>query len=95
MTAYVILDIDVHDPVQYEEYKKLSPGPIAAYGGKFIVRGGKTETLEGDWAPSRLVVIQFDSSEIAKQWLNSEEYRAAREMRHQTATTQAVVVEGL
>jgi uncharacterized protein (DUF1330 family) len=95
MTAYVILDIDVHDPEGYEEYKKLSPAAVAAYGGKFVVRGGKSETLEGDWSPSRLVVLQFESMEIAKQWLNSEEYRVARSMRHKTATSQAVVVEGV
>ncbi len=95
MTAYVILDINVHDPVQYEEYKKLSPASIATYGGKFIVRGGKTETLEGDWSPSRLVVLQFESVERAKAWINSEEYREARAMRHKTSTSQAVVVEGL
>lgn len=95
MTAYVILDIDVHDPAQYEEYKKLSPASIATYGGKFIVRGGKTETLEGDWSPSRLVVLQFESVERAKAWINSEEYREARAMRHKTSTSQAVVVEGL
>ena len=95
MTAYVILDIDVHDPAQYEEYKKLSPASITTYGGKFIVRGGKTETLEGDWSPSRLVVLQFESVERAKAWINSEEYREARAMRHKTSTSQAVVVEGL
>lgn len=95
MTAYVILDIDVHDPAQYEEYKKLSPASIATYGGKFIVRGGKTETLEGDWSPSRLVVLQFESVDRAKAWINSEEYREARAMRHKTSTSQAVVVEGL
>lgn len=95
MTAYVILDIDVHDPAQYEEYKKLSPASIATYGGKFIVRGGKTETLEGDWSPIRLVVLQFDSVERAKAWINSEEYREARAMRHKTSTSQAVVAEGL
>ena len=95
MTAYVILDIDVHDPAQYEEYKKLSPASITTYGGKFIVRGGKIETLEGDWSPSRLVVLQFESVSRAKAWINSEEYREARAMRHKTSTSQAVVVEGL
>ncbi len=95
MTAYVILDIDVHDPAQYEEYKKLSPASITTYGGKFIVRGGKIETLEGDWSPSRLVVLQFESVDRAKAWINSEEYREARAMRHKTSTSQAVVVEGL
>ena len=95
MTAYVILDINVHNAEGYEEYKKLSPAAVAAYGGKFIVRGGKSETLEGDWSPTRLVVLQFESTQIAKDWINSEQYRVARAMRHKTATTQAVVVEGL
>ena len=95
MTAYVILDINVHDAEGYEEYKKLSPAAVAAYGGKFVVRGGKAETLEGSWSPTRLVVLEFESSEIAKKWINSEEYRVARSMRHKTATSQAVVVEGV
>jgi uncharacterized protein (DUF1330 family) len=95
MTAYVIVDIDVHDPVGYEEYKKLAPAAVELYGGKYIARGGKTETLEGDWSPSRLVILQFENSEQAKQWLNSEEYREARGMRHQTAKSQMVVIEGL
>ena len=95
MTAYVIVDIDVHDPVGYEEYKKLAPAAVELYGGKYIARGGKTETLEGDWSPSRLVILQFESSEQAKKWLNSEEYREARVMRHKTANSKMVVVEGV
>ncbi len=95
MTAYVIVDIDVHDPVGYEEYKKLAPSAIELYGGKYIARGGKTETLEGDWSPKRLVILQFENSEQAKQWLNSPEYRAARKLRHQTTNSQMVVIEGL
>ena len=95
MTAYVIVDIDVHDPVGYEEYKKLAPAAVELYGGKYIARGGKTETLEGDWSPSRLVILQFESSEQAKKWLNSEEYLEARKMRHQTANSNMVVIEGL
>jgi len=95
MTAYVVVDIDVHDPLGYEEYKKLAPAAVELYGGKYIARGGKTETLEGDWSPSRLVILQFESSEQAKKWLNSEEYRVARSMRHKTADTQMVVIEGL
>jgi uncharacterized protein (DUF1330 family) len=95
MTAYVIVDIDVHDPVGYEEYKQLAPAAVAQYGGKYIARGGKTETLEGDWSPSRLVILEFENSEQAKKWLNSEEYRAARQMRHQTAHSNMVVIEGL
>lgn len=95
MTAYVIVDIDVHDPVGYEEYKKLAPAAVELYGGKYIARGGKTETLEGDWSPSRLVILQFESSEQAKKWLNSEEYREARAMRHKTANSQMVVIDGV
>ena len=95
MTAYVILDIDVHNPEGYEDYKKLSPAAVAAYGGKFIVRGGKAETLEGNWSPTRLVVLQFENAETAKAWINSEEYREARALRHQYATSQAVVVDGV
>ena len=95
MTAYVINDIDVHDPVEYEEYKMLGPAAVTLYGGKFIARGGRTETLEGDWSPSRLVIIQFDSIEQAKKWLNSDEYSAARKLRHKTATSRMVVIEGV
>lgn len=95
MPAYVIVDITIHDPVGYEEYKKLAPPAVAAYGGKYLARGGTVETLEGDWSPKRLVILEFPTVERAKQWLYSDEYRAARELRHKTATTQMVVVEGV
>lgn len=95
MTAYVVLDIEVHDSVGYDEYKKLAPAAVELYGGKYIARGGKTETLEGNWTPSRLVILQFENSERAKQWLNSPEYSAVRKMRHQTANSNMVVIEGL
>jgi uncharacterized protein (DUF1330 family) len=94
MTAYVIVDIDVHDSVGYDEYKKLAPAAVALFGGKYIARGGNTETLEGDWSPSRLVILQFESVEQAKEWLNSDEYSQARKMRHSTAKSNMVVIEG-
>jgi uncharacterized protein (DUF1330 family) len=95
LSAYVLVDIEVTDPVGYEEYKKLAPPSLAVYGGKYVARGGKTETLEGDWAPHRLVILEFESVERAKVWLNSPEYRAARQLRHQTAKTNMVVIEGV
>ena len=95
MPAYVILDIKVADPQVYEEYKKLSPAAVAAYGGKFLARGGKVETLEGDWAPQRLVVLEFESAARAKQWLESPEYSQAKKMRHLAATTQMIVIDGV
>lgn len=94
MTAYVIVDITVTDPAGYEEYKKLAPPAIAAYGGKYLARGGHTEALEGDWSPKRLVILEFESVARAKEWLDSPEYREGRRMRHRTATTNMVVVEG-
>jgi uncharacterized protein (DUF1330 family) len=95
MTAYVVLDIQVTDPVRYAEYKELAAPTVAQYGGKYIVRGGKAENLEGNWSPSRIVILQFESVEQAKIWLNSPEYRPAMELRHQTAITRSIIVEGL
>ena len=95
MSAYVIVDIEVTDPVRYEEYKKLAPPSLAVYGGKYVARGGKTETLEGDWSPKRLVILEFESVEWAKAWLNSPEYREPRKMRQRTTHTNMVVIEGV
>jgi len=95
MSAYVIVEIDVTDPVGYEEYKKHAAATVHRHGGKYIARGGKTEVLEGDWKPNRIVVLQFESMERAKEWLNCEEYREPRKMRHRTAKTNMIVVEGV
>ena len=94
MAAYVIAEIDVTDPVGYEEYRKLGPPTIAAYGGKFVVRGGRVEVLEGDWVPKRLVVLEFESLERAKEWWASKEYSAAKQVRQKTAVTNMIIVEG-
>jgi len=95
MPAYVIVDISVQDPVGYEEYKKQASDTVFKYGGKYIVRGGKTEVLEGDWQPNRVVILEFPSVENAKGWLNGEHYREPRKLRHKTAKTNMIVVEGL
>jgi uncharacterized protein (DUF1330 family) len=68
MPGYVIAEVTVTDPLGFEEYRRLVPSTIARYGGRYVVRGGKTETLEGDWQPTRLVVLEFDSVERARQW---------------------------
>ena len=95
MAAYVVVEIDVTDPVGYEQYRRLGPPTVAAYGGKFAVRGGKVEVLEGTWVPERLVVLEFESVERAKQWWSSEEYRDAKQVRQKTAMTNMIVVEGV
>jgi uncharacterized protein (DUF1330 family) len=95
MKAYVIVDIEVTDPVGYEEYKKLAAPAVAACGGRYLVRGGIVDVLEGDWLPRRLVILGFDSVEQAKAWWASEEYRAAKDLRHKTAITNMVVAAGV
>jgi uncharacterized protein (DUF1330 family) len=95
MAAYVIVEIEIVDPVGYEEYKKQAAATVHQHGGKYIVRGGTAEVLEGDWNPKRIVVLQFESMERAKEWLNCEEYREPRKMRHRTAKTNMILVEGV
>jgi uncharacterized protein (DUF1330 family) len=94
MTAYVVVEVEVIDLAGYEEYKKLSPAAVKLYGGKFLARGGPNETLEGDWRPQRLVILEFESMERAKAWVNSPEYAPARALRHMYAKSEMVVVEG-
>ena len=95
MSAYVIVDIEVADPTGYADYKELAPAAVALYGGKYIARGGKSETLEGDWPINRLVILEFPTMEQAKAWLNSPEYAPARALRHKYASSKMVVVEGI
>lgn len=95
MPAYIIVEVEVKDPVRYEDYKRLTPASIKTYGGKFIVRGGKAELLEGEEKPKRIVVLEFESVEKAKQWWNSPEYREAKKLRYQTAKSRMIVVDGI
>jgi uncharacterized protein (DUF1330 family) len=95
MPAYVIVEIEIHDPEQYEEYKRLTPASIAAYEGRFAVRGGFTEILEGGWNPNRIVVLEFPTVEKAKSWWASPEYAPAKELRQRIARTEMIVVEGV
>jgi len=95
MPAYLISQIEVHDPVGYEQYRKLVPPSLAKYGGKFIARGGRIDVLEGDWSPKRVVICEFESIERAREWYESEEYRPAMEIRQKTATAKIIVVDGL
>ena len=95
MPAYVIAHIDVKDPVRYEDYKKMSPVSIEKFGGRFIARGGQCESLEGTWQPKRVVLIEFPSVEVARQWWASEDYAPARALRQATSVGDLIVVEGL
>jgi uncharacterized protein (DUF1330 family) len=95
MSAYLIARVAVHDPEQYKEYTALSPDALAAFGGKFIVRGGQSVTLEGPEETQRLVVVEFPSLEKAKACYASAQYQTAKAKREGAATMQMVVVEGV
>lgn len=95
MPAYVIVDADVHDPEAYKAYQAASPGAIAAGGGRFIVRGGPSVTLEGDWQPKRVVVVEFADLAAAEAWYASDEYQAAKALREGVADLQMIAVEGV
>ena len=95
MPAYIIVETDITDPEQYEQYKAASPAAVAAGGGRFVVRGGETVTLEGDWHPKRLVVLEFPDLEAAKRFYDSQQYQDAIKLREGAATFRMVAVEGV
>lgn len=95
MAAYVIANIEVTDPEAYEEYKALAGKAVVQHGGRFVARGGRTAKLEGPWEPKRLVILEFESFERAKQWYESKEYAPAIEIRHRAAVSELVLVEGI
>jgi uncharacterized protein (DUF1330 family) len=94
MPAYFIVDVKVTDQDTYQSYATQVPPILEQYGGKYLVRGGKTETLEGDWQPSRLVVLAFDDVAAARRFYESKEYQAIIELRQQASDTSMILVEG-
>jgi uncharacterized protein (DUF1330 family) len=94
MKAYIIVDVTITDQKRYEDYKKLTPASLVPFGGKFIVRGGTAATLEGNWRPGRIVVLEFPSIEKAQAWWSSEEYAPAKAIRQSASDTKMILVEG-
>ncbi len=94
MPAYAIVDVDVKDPAAYEGYKQPAAASIAKHGGRYLARGGATAVLEGDWAPKRLVILEFPSMEKLRAWYESDDYRDALALRKRAAVSKFVVVEG-
>jgi uncharacterized protein (DUF1330 family) len=95
MSAYLVVDINVHDPAGYEAYRGQVPPIIAQYGGRYLVRGGAVEVMEGDWQPSRLVIVEFADAAAAKAFLDAPEYAALRRVRQATTTSQLIIVQGV
>jgi uncharacterized protein (DUF1330 family) len=94
MAAYVIADIQVTDPAAYDEYRPLAAASVARFGGRFIVRGGKVDLLEGAPQPERIVVIEFPDLESARRWYDSEEYQSALKIRQAASRGRVFLVEG-
>ena len=95
MAAYIIADVDVTDSVLFDEYRKQVGPTIEKYGGKYLVRGGTTEAVEGGWSPKRLVILEFESLERAREWYHSPDYSGPKDLRHKSAKTNVTIVEGL
>ncbi|HEY6827884.1 MAG TPA: DUF1330 domain-containing protein [Gemmatimonadaceae bacterium] len=94
MPAYIAVDININDPVTYNRYKDMAPPSIAKYGGRYLVRGGTTTTLEGSWKPQRFVILEFADAETARRWWDSPEYAEAKKLRQSCADTDMVLLDG-
>ena len=95
MPAYIISDVTIRDREAFEAYRSRAAASIAAHGGRYLVRGGDVETLEGDWQPGPLIVVEFPNSETARRWYRSEEYAAALEVRDAALSRNLILVEGV
>jgi uncharacterized protein (DUF1330 family) len=95
VTAYVVVDVQRTDLERAARYSELAGPSVERHGGRYVARGGATDVLEGDWDPERLVVIEFPSSDAARSWYESDDYRQARRVRDGAGTWNMVVVEGV
>ena len=95
MAAYVIANVEVLDPTGFEEYRQRVPATVAQYGGRYLVRGGETETKEGGWSPKRLIVLEFKSLARAREWFASPEYAPLIALRKRSANTQLIFAAGV
>jgi uncharacterized protein (DUF1330 family) len=94
MSAYIMADIQVTDPVAYDDYRPLAAASVARFGGRFIVRGGKIDLLEGEPQPERIVVIEFPDADTARRWYQSEEYQTALKIRQAASRGRVLLIEG-
>ena len=94
-SAYILANVDVSDPQQYEQYKKLSSHAMQVHGAEVCVRGGAVQVLEGDWSPQRVVLLKFPTAEAARRFYDSPEYAAAKQARQGAAVMRMVLIEGV
>ena len=95
MPAYLIADIEIHDPETYEEYKRIVPVSVAQHGGRFVIRGGAVESKEGGWNPKRLTVIEFPTLEQARRFYDSAEYAPALALRLKSSNARLILADGV
>ena len=95
MAAYVIVETDITNAEQYEQYKAATPAAISAGGGRFLARGGELAVLEGDWQPARLVVLEFEDLAAARDWYESAVYQQAKKLRDGAARLRMVAIQGV
>lgn len=95
MAAYVISEVEVRDPEAMARYRALAAPSIARHGGRYLVRGGAVETLEGGWTPSAIVIVEFDSAEAARAWYASTDYAEALVLRQTALARRLILVEGV
>jgi uncharacterized protein (DUF1330 family) len=95
MSAYLIVNLDVHDPEAYEEYKTGAAALVTRHGGEYLVRGGDFDVLEGDWTPTRLVILTFPTRSALDAFFTDPDYAPLKAIRHSSATTDAIAVEGV
>jgi len=95
MAAYIVVNVEVHDAERYEDYRRLVLPTLGQYGGRFLVRGGQVEVLEGSWTPKRFVIVESPSMKIAREWWQSEAYAKPKALRQATSHTEMVLVEGI
>lgn len=94
MPAYVIVNVDTKQPHEYERYKEMAQRTVAQYGGRYLARGGRMERLEGEWTPTRIVILEFPSYEKAREWWHSAEYAPAKALRQKLSTTDLLIIDG-
>jgi uncharacterized protein (DUF1330 family) len=94
MSAYVIVNVDTKHPQEFERYKEMAQKTVAQYGGRYLVRGGQMNVVEGSWKPTRIVILEFPSYEKAHEWWHSTEYAPAKELRQRLSATDLLIVEG-
>jgi uncharacterized protein (DUF1330 family) len=95
MSAYVVVDLEIINQEEFEAYKHLVPATIEKYGGRYLARGGKVQTLDGAWYPKRFVLLEFSSVDQAKEWFDSPEYSKPKALRERSARSKIIVVEGV